>query len=191
MNRTKLLNFEHLEQALWCSAQDSSIESAILSDWLLDSTSLSLRLQKHCQHLDVKVINQQSVEHLAPNDQAWLGNVSCLVREVVISGDKKPWVIARTLIPHATLTNDEQDILDLGDNLLGLRIFSHSTARRDEIEVATILPDPTSNKKLWARRSRLWINNKPMLVAELFLPHAPIYEKDNQQMGQEIMNGHD
>ena len=63
MNRTKLLTFEHLEQALWCSAQDSSIESAILSDWLLDSTSLSLRLQKHCQHLDVKVINQQSVEH--------------------------------------------------------------------------------------------------------------------------------
>ncbi|GAL16251.1 hypothetical protein JCM19233_7274 [Vibrio astriarenae] len=33
---------------------------------------------------------------------------------------------------------------------------------------------------LLARRSRLWVAGSPILVAELFLPNAPIYAQGNQ-----------
>ena len=39
----------------------------------------------------------------------------------------------------------------------------------------------TPDGKMLARRSRLWMNHKPMLVAELFLPTAPMYTKGEHE----------
>lgn len=54
----------------------------------------------------------------------------------------------------------------------GDRTFFHNA---DQLHLATI-SSPLG--ELAARSSRLWMNQKPMLVAELFLPPSPIYRKE-------------
>lgn len=73
-----------------------------------------------------------------------------------------------------TLTGQEQDLAQLGEMPLGFRVFTDRSARRDALVVANV---GTENQPIWARRSRLWLNDKPLLVAELFLQEAPIYKE--------------
>ncbi|MCC4785334.1 chorismate lyase, partial [Vibrio lentus] len=48
--------------------------------------------------------------------------------------------------------------------------------KRDALQVGWVI---AGDERLLARRSRLWMNHKPMLVAELFLPTSPIYSKES------------
>ncbi|WP_227631617.1 chorismate lyase [Klebsiella pneumoniae] len=53
--------------------------------------------------------------------------------------------------------------------------FSADNVKRDALQVGWV---ETELGRLLARRSRLWMNNKPMLVTELFLATSPIYSKE-------------
>ncbi|MFA0675363.1 chorismate lyase, partial [Vibrio sp. 10N.222.51.A6] len=63
-----------------------------------------------------------------------------------------------------------------GDVPLGLTVFSAENVDRDALQVGWVI---AGDERLLARRSRLWMNHKPMLVAELFLPTSPIYSKES------------
>ena len=99
----------------------------------------------------------------------------CLRRKVILKGDQVSWVYGRTLIPLSSLQDQPHDLTRQGHVPLGITVFSAQSVHRDKLQVARVM---TEKGELFARRSRLWMNEKPMLVAELFLPNAPIYSKE-------------
>ncbi|MEZ8026231.1 chorismate--pyruvate lyase family protein [Enterovibrio norvegicus] len=177
MSDFKQLHVSALMGANWEAPDWQQLETTRKGEWLLEAHSMTERLQACCATLDVEVLglHQCDMETLTSSERELLGHEGCLVREVVLSGDNMPWLCARTLVPMSTLTEKEEDIAQLGAVPLGQRVFTQANARRDAIEVATVI---VKGEALLARRSRLWVNNKPMLVSELFLPHAPIYQEE-------------
>ncbi|WP_087020499.1 chorismate lyase [Thaumasiovibrio subtropicus] len=170
MSEFKRLYKPLLEQAVW-SPPTMFEQRCQIGDWLLDTTSLSRRFQQHCRMLSVELVEQTDIPHdaLSAQEQQLLPQSGCLLRKVVLKGDGVPWLLGRTLIPHSTLTDEEQDLAQLGEMPLGLRVFQGEQAHRDALAIAQV------GEGLWARRSRLWLNEKPMLVSEVFLADAPLY----------------
>jgi len=179
MSKIKQLYKPLLDRAQWQAPEETAVEGTEFEHWLLEQDSLSRRFQRHCNHFRVSLIEQLNIgkSQLLDDERALIGDVDCLLRKVVLMGDGTPWVFARTLIPLSTLTGQESDLEQLGEMPLGFRVFTDRSARRDALVVANV---GTDDMPQWARRSRLWINGKPLLVAELFLQDAPVYAKESR-----------
>ncbi|WP_330961532.1 chorismate--pyruvate lyase family protein [Photobacterium sp. 53610] len=179
MSRFKQIYQPALDSADWQLATALPPAQAGLESWLHEQGSLSRRFARYCHQFSVRLLGQHPVRAgaLQPGEQQLLGDVDCLERSVLLEGDGVPWVFARTLIPLPTLTGDEHDLAQLGELPLGYRVFTDQSARRDALQLAKL---SLEGKPLWARRSRLWVKEKPMLVAELFLAPAPVYQDDGE-----------
>ncbi|HSP00975.1 MAG TPA: chorismate lyase, partial [Thioalkalivibrio sp.] len=91
------------------------------------------------------------------------------IREVCLNGDDTPWVLARTIIPLATLAGRGRRLCNLGRRPLGAYLFSHPEWQRGPFE--TGLCQRTSGlQPLAARRSRFFSGGRSLLVGEYFLP---------------------
>jgi chorismate--pyruvate lyase len=176
----------------WHSADDSAF-SENLKSWLLDPTSLTSRLKSHCHQFRVELLGQQ-IESCHENEAVDTipAGESVLVREVLLYCDDKPQVFARSLLPLSSLTGSEQALANLGSQSLGQVLFNNPSLKRQAIEVAefdetssvcklakklqltsSLLPSP---ENLWGRRSVFILENKPLMVAEVFLPGAFAYQ---------------
>ncbi len=167
-----------------------------LRDWLLEPSSLTARLKQHCSLFEVEVLGQK-VELCHPDEAT--AEVSAgqqvLVREVVLHCDRRPCVFARSLLPLSSLTGAEKQLANLGNQPLGQVIFNHPNFQRKSIQVAEFGSDSTIaglakhyqlavTHELWGRRSVFIIDNKPLVVAEVFLPQSIAYmEKVNGTVG--------
>ncbi|AHG19853.1 chorismate--pyruvate lyase [Chania multitudinisentens RB-25] len=149
--------------------ENSPIPAAI-SDWLMELGSMTRRFERHCGHVHIEPQREcfvtrdqlgEEAEHLPDSERYWL-------REIVLLGDDHPWLLGRTVIPQETLTGPDQALVDLGTLPLGRYLFSSNTLTRDYIHVG-------QQGELWARRSRLRLADKPLLLTELFLPPSPLY----------------
>lgn len=183
----------------WQTPSDEglSVLSAVLKSWLLDEGSLTARLKTHCDDFKVSVIGEQ--QQLCSADEACnLIKVGepILVREVLLYCNNVPQVFARSLLPLASLTGKEQVLANLGEQSLGQVLFNNPSLERQRLEVSkftqdssvvklakNILDNSTStqqtdaqNEHLWGRRSIFMLENKPLLVAEVFLPGAFAYQ---------------
>lgn len=114
-----------------------------------------------------------------------------LIREVRLIGCGQPWVHARSLIPATTLTGRHRKLAHLGTRPLGEVLFKDLSMRRGAIETArlalgvdvdsdrilqpqsysTVAVQPTQG---WGRRSVFRLDDKPLLVSEIFLPLLPL-----------------
>jgi len=161
-----------------------------LQDWLFDPTSLTARLVAMCPgRFRVEVIAQGWKRPMF-NEARRLGmkpDQAALVREVYLYCDQRPWVFARTIIPHRTLRGPQRYLAHLGDRPLGSVLFADASMRRDPVEVACIQPvhrlyatataallaepnrDP-GDAPIWGRRSVFYTGGKSLLVSEVFLP---------------------
>ncbi len=177
MDELKSLYLTALKSVTWQKPEHFSYRDESAKRWLLESGSLSRLLAERCHHLGVDLLHNDTIESgaLTRDEQRRLPVETCLLREVVLSGDASPWVIGRTLIPISSLEGQQADLARQGTIPLGLTVFNAEDVHRDGLELgwATL---PAGD--LMARRSTLWMNHKPMLVAELFLPDAPIYTKE-------------
>lgn len=152
--------------------------------WLFDKGSLTARLVARCGgRFHVRVVSQTWQRPLR-NEAQRLGikpHRLALIRQVYLYCDDIPWVFARTVIPHKTLTGKQKFLAHLGSRPLGAVLFADPHMRRDEIEVTCLrtgermyrdavamLPQPPDC--VWGRRSVFYLNNKPLLVNEIFLP---------------------
>ncbi|WP_057829920.1 chorismate--pyruvate lyase family protein [Colwellia sp. TT2012] len=183
------------------SAGSFSELSVPLKDWLLDEGSLTARLKNRGKDFKVKVIGEQ--EQLCSAAEAGdfikVGE-PVLVREVILYCDNVPQVFARSLLPLASLTGKEQVLANLGEQPLGQVLFNNPTLQRLGLELsafasdssvailavklATTLSNRSSDKvplipeqELWGRRSIFMVADKPLMVAEVFLPEAFAYQK--------------
>lgn len=150
-----------------------------LSHWLLDTRSLTEKLEAKCQTLSVHVIGQQ-ITNISTNEKAALltDEAAVCVREVILLGDNVPWVFARSLIPSSFLQNSESGLSNIGTKPLGKLIFNDKRFVRGEFEVAKIehpLQPNDASQLVWARRSCFTYQHTNLSVAEVFLPDAPSY----------------
>ncbi len=156
-----------------------------LRPWLIDKESLTKHLINHCQgHFTVQVHRQYWQRPFY--SEARLLGMSCtqlaFIREVHLLCDAEPWVFARTVIPLATLHGELQKLTQLGSRPLGAVLFANPAIRRGKMEVAhfkswhymyNIAAREPQTEPLWGRRSLFYMNNKPLLVNELFLEKLP------------------
>jgi chorismate lyase len=103
----------------------------------------------------------------------------CLIREVMLHTNSKPLLLARTIIPEATIKVAHRNLAHLGTRPLGEVIFSYPDLERISMDLTRISPSnwtaQTQQKAnieqpTWGRRTIYAINNRPMLVSEFFLP---------------------
>jgi chorismate--pyruvate lyase len=157
-----------------------------LRPWLLDQGSLTQRLiVASGDRFSVQVIKQRwelprLSERLALRIPS---NHLALVREVILLGADTPWVYARSILPMSSLTGRLRKLRNLDNRPLGALLFSDKTMQRSNLEVACLTSDNISTAKqlgpfeqpIWGRRSVFRLDNKPLLVSEIFLPSFPAY----------------
>lgn len=164
-----------LRMTKWFPRQPAIIPVRI-RDWLMETDSMTQRLERHCDRLTVSVRNEcfilpgelnDECDYLPVSERYWL-------REVVLYGDGRPWLFGRTLIPRQTLAGAGIDLMNIGNVPLGRYLFQHDALTRDYIHTGLC-------EGLWARRSRLCLSGHPLLLTELFLPEAPLYLTDSRE----------
>jgi chorismate--pyruvate lyase len=177
--------------AQWQSS-DAVKLSASMHDWLLHNDSLTAKLKRHCKDFRVEVLGQEvqacqaseACEGISEGEQV-------LVREVLLFCDNIPHVFARSLLPLTSLTGKQHQLAHLGEQPLGQVIFNNENLQRKLIELAcfdsessvvqllkniTALNTELIPDRLWGRRSLFVIDEKPIQVAEVFLPAALMYK---------------
>jgi chorismate lyase len=154
-----------------------------LRPWLLDAGSLTTKLiQLSGGTFRVAVLRQVFARATADEARA-LGIAYarlCLVREVVLLGQDEPWVFARSVLPLGSLTGRLRHLRKQGIRPLGAFLFSQPRLIRSPIELALIQPrhryvphELMLDESLFGRRSIFWLDGKPLLVSEVFLPAFP------------------
>jgi len=104
-----------------------------------------------------------------------------LTREVLLHANGKPLILARTIIPAATVKTAKSNLSKLGNRPLGEVIFSYPKLERIAMDVTLIdrstwtqpaIEEAGINQPIWGRRTVYAIAHKQMLVSEFFLPEV-------------------
>lgn len=168
-------------------------------DWIALETSMTARIgQVVDRPIDVEVLRQvqaglypdeaqyfaESSDQLSdqPSDQPpEQASAPPVVREVCLSAEGQPYLIARTaLTSHKLQTHPT--IVELGNKALGTLLFAGPKpcpyTARDYAELRQGHPlfdlvrlrDTSDQEAYWARRTLFWLFDEPLLVTEIFLP---------------------
>lgn len=154
--------------------------SLAMQNWLGDSDSLTARLIAHSGgEFRVQVV-RQIIGCPTLNEHHALGTKQpalALIREVILYGNSEPWVFARSILPLSSLTGRLRHLRKQGTRPLGAFLFSQPQLTRSAIAVARISRDHAyvpgnlvGDQLLWGRRSVFYVQQKPLLVSEVFLP---------------------
>ena len=154
-------------------------DTGSLTQRLIEASDGEFRVQVLTQSLQLPRLSEMRALSLAPRRLA-------LIREVILFGKGEPWVYARSVIPLTTLTGRLRKLRHLDNRPLGALLFSDPSMSREPVEVACIsssnaqLPKALIqiNSALWGRRSVFRLNQKPLLVSEIFLPAFKPYNQD-------------
>ncbi len=154
-----------------------------LQSWLIDTGSLTARLQLRYSQFAVKPV---TVKYAKPvTDEATLlhlsAHKSALIREVLLMGDNQPVVFAHSVLPRASLRGAWNGLGRLGNKPLGAALFANPKVKRTPLEYKKLSPNHALYKcatahliikpaNLWARRSIFSLNCARILVTEIFLP---------------------
>lgn len=149
-----------------------------LQSWLNETGSLTKRLRsEHDNQFRVDVLLHNWAHGFA-DETALLKQAQPrfqLVREVILYASHQPVILARTVIPPATLAFANRQLSHLGSRPLGEVIFAYPDLKIKRRQFSKIddkglalLPHFGTNE-VWGRRSLYEIAGHPLLVAEFFL----------------------
>jgi len=147
--------------------------------WLLDDGSLTrhlialnagqFRVQRLYQGWQVPRPSERILLSIPPRQLA-------LIREVTLLIAGHAVVFARSVFPHTCLTGSLTHLRKLQNRPLGAILFNHPEMHRSPFELARLRGNSNylplalhQNGASWARRSRFTIENKSLLVSEVFL----------------------
>lgn len=150
--------------------------------WIYEPGSITQRLRSYYGNaVQVKILfHQWRVPFLSERKLLKIrNNRYALTREVMLHADGKPLVLARTIIPIATVKGARRNLSHLGTRPLGEVIFSYP--RLERLEMDFTLAEPTIwsppaclaagvDQAIWGRRTVYAIRHRKMLVNEFFLP---------------------
>lgn len=176
------------QKILWqnVGAAHFQAPSKSTQQWLLDEGSLTAHLVKKTQgDFAVNVVRQSFMQptlserislNIPPRQVA-------LVREVILLCHQQPWVFARSVIPLKSLKGSLRHLRHLKAKPLGHLLFTSPHMTRLPFEIAKIdiststpsneckhLQTTKDSKYVWGRRSKFYLEGKPLSVAEIFLP---------------------
>lgn len=157
---------------------------AALKPWLLETSSLTQRLQASCRETFRVRLLQQRWQRPMYNERRLVGirdSEYALIRHVHLMCGQQFWVFARTVIPMKTLRGAQRRLAHLGEKPLGALLFADHTVRRGAVEIARITPGQElywtalggragRQEDIWGRRSLFYFGVRPLLVSEIFLP---------------------
>lgn len=186
---TTLLNNrfgQHIFEPVWRTREmllGHPVPSEI-APWLFDHGSLTKRIIENCNSAFRVEVLSQDWQRPMLNEALRLGmqaEQQALIREVLLYCGGQPWVFARSVLPHKTLTGKHRMLGKLGNRPLGAILFSDPGIQRDKLEIACIKKDQrmfncatNSLEKIpesvWGRRSVFYLHKRPLLVNEVFLP---------------------
>jgi len=151
-----------------------------LLPWLADEGSLTAQLVRaSAGQFELVVLRQDWVlPRLAELHALGLRRrVRALMREVVLRGCNQDWVFARSLLPVTSLNGRQRHLRKQDTSPLGAYLFRQSRLCRSPIEIAQLSPHLAyvparlaRGQSLWGRRSVFYLESKPLLVSEVFLP---------------------
>ncbi|WP_414829220.1 chorismate--pyruvate lyase family protein [Alteromonas sp. H39] len=165
----------------WEPSDKVALSDPYLKNWLLDTGSLTERVQALCRHFSLVKLGQ-GTKALHASETALLNataNSEWQVREVLLCADNEPWVYARSVIPQSLI---DDELANLGTEPLGKRLFNDPRFARSDFHLCQATPEALSRLNmditdtLWGRRSLFSFQESRMIVAEVFLPDAPAYE---------------
>lgn len=149
----------------------------LLRPWLLAEGSLTqhlvaasggeFRVERVLQQWQRPTLSEAHLLQIDPSQYA-------LIREVILWGRGQPWVYARSVIPSRSLRGDLRRLRKLRNSSLGALLFRYPHLQRTPFELASIdtaalSPPLRANAPLWARRSRFTIDDRALIVGEIFL----------------------
>lgn len=157
-----------------------------LRSWLSDRGSLTQRLQRQCPAFRVQLLRQGNGKP-HPDEVTQLSLHSAqhgLLRDVLLFCNGSPVVFAHTALPRQTIRGAWRPLGSLGNRPLGQVLFGNPRIGRSAMQyrkidrrhplyrsiVRAVGPQPAT---LWARRSLFLLDNKPILVTEVFLANLP------------------
>ncbi|WP_432697075.1 chorismate--pyruvate lyase family protein [Marinobacterium sp. YM272] len=138
-----------------------------LRRWLTDHGSLTRLLKRASGNRFSVRVAAQGFARPGAMEAVALGlkpRQQALIREVYLCGNGEPWVYARTVIPVSTLSGRHRTLKLIGTRSLGSLLFRDPGMRREPLQIARL------EDHLWARRSVFHLDDKPLLVCEVFLP---------------------
>jgi chorismate--pyruvate lyase len=153
-----------------------------LQSWLAEPGSLTKRLRQiYGGSFGVKVLfNRWKPAYI---DECRLLDLDParfqLIREVLLHSNGAPLVLARTVLPLATIRIARRNLSHLGNRPLGEVLFAYPDLQRRQRQLSCAAPNIWSaplqtvesmEKPVWGRRTVYAIHNQPLLVAEFFLP---------------------
>ncbi|HEU4709172.1 MAG TPA: chorismate lyase [Methylophilaceae bacterium] len=153
--------------------------------WLVESGSLTRKLQRASEHFAVEQIRSAAARPLAEEARLMkLGpEQKALVREVLLCCNHKPAVFAHSVLPFASLQGSWRGLPRLGNKPLGAALFSDPLVRRTPLQFRKLsASNPLYQQarpylqfgaeELWARRSLFFLGSSTILVTEVFLPQV-------------------
>jgi len=149
--------------------------------WIYEPHSLTQRLRSHFGSVNVNVLYHQWKKAFTGEQQllALPHNQYALIREVLLSSETTPLLLARTVIPVNTLQGAQRLLSNLGNRPLGEVLFSYPKLQRMEMHITKIEPmlwtrelleKISITQPIWGRRTVYAIQHRHMLVSEFFLP---------------------
>ena len=151
--------------------------------WLIESGSLTARLQNKYQNFSVQALHLQEEKPL--HDEAVLLHLpyyqQALVREVLLKGSGQAVVFAHSVLPKKSLRGDWNGLGKLGNKPLGATLFANPKVMRTPLRFKKLTANhalyqqaiqhsPQKPSYLWARRSIFSLNCATIMVTEVFLP---------------------
>ncbi|MEC8377014.1 MAG: chorismate lyase [Pseudomonadota bacterium] len=173
----------------WQSPEQLPVGNAHLKNWLLDTGSLTERVQALSSKFSLELLGQKALMPHSSELQLLESNNSvcddCVneksyqIREILLCNNGQPWVFARSVIPQAII---DAELSNLGKEPLGKRLFNDARFKRSDFEITSMpasqlgyAQSQSKESMLWGRRSRFTLGNHSMIVAEVFLPNSPAY----------------
>lgn len=151
--------------------------------WLMDSGSLTARLQQRYVGFKVKPV---LITYAKPFlDEAKPLGISvrktALIREVLLMGGKQAVVFAHSVLPRNSLRGRWLGLSCLGNKPLGATLFANPLVTRTPLSYKKLSPHHALYQHasqylehkpayLWARRSVFSLNCANIMVTEVFLP---------------------
>lgn len=154
-----------------------------MQSWLIDTGSLTARLQKRYVHFAVKPVLVKYAKPI-PDESGLLhlpAYKTALIREVLLIGDYQPRVFAHSVLPKASLRGAWNKLGKIGNKPLGATLFANPAIKRSQftykklarhhpISIRLAAHLQLTPTPLWARRSLFSLNCAKILVTEVFLP---------------------
>lgn len=178
----QVINLSSFDRSRWIK---KPIGSQRYHHWLIDSGSLTQRLQTACPVFSIMKIRQRSGKPAA-DETATLRLKPCqhaMIREVLLRCKGRPVVFAHSVLPFKSLRGPWLGLSHLGNKSLGSALFSDFKVKRTPLEFKKLSRNhalyrqahaqlETLPHAVWARRSIFSLKQAKIMVTEVFLPQV-------------------